>query len=65
MAAKNQDGGQNFLFLSTKKLHMVLKNYHTKNGAWFQSVTGISPIASTKNEKIAKLNFHKGVVIIY
>ena len=47
MAAKNQDGGRKFLFLSTKKLSKVLKNYHTKNGAWSQSVTGISTIAST------------------
>ena len=39
MAAKNQDGGRKFLFLSTKKLSMVLKNNHTKNGAWGQSVT--------------------------
>ena len=50
MAAKNQDGGRKFLFLSTKKLRMVLKNYLTKNGAWGQSVTGISPIAYTNKQ---------------
>ena len=39
MAAKIQDGGRKFLFLWTKKLGMVLKNNHTKNGACCQSVT--------------------------
>ena len=32
MAAKNHDGGRNFLYLLTKKFCMVLKNSHTKNG---------------------------------
>ena len=52
MAAKIQDGGRKFLFLSTKKLGMVLKNHHTKNGAWSQSVTGISTIASLASTKL-------------
>ena len=42
MAAKIQDGGRKFWILLTKKLDMVLKNSHTKNGAWLQYVTGHS-----------------------
>ena len=47
MAAKIQDGGQKFWMLLTKKLDMVLKNSHTKNGACLQSVTGLTLTAST------------------
>ena len=47
MAAKIQDGGRKFFILLTKKLDMVLKNSHTKNGAWCRSVTGQSLSDST------------------
>ena len=40
MAAKNQDGGQKFSILQTKKFSMVLKNHHAKYGACCHSVTG-------------------------
>ena len=49
MAPKIQDGGRKILFLWTKKLLMVLKNNHTKNGACHQFVTDISAIASITN----------------
>ena len=51
MAAKNQDGGQKFWVLWTKKLSMVLKNYHAKNGACCHSVTGHSTTAYTSGNK--------------
>ena len=40
MAAKIQDGGRKFWILWTKKLDMIVKNSHTKNGACCRSVTG-------------------------
>ena len=51
MAAKIQDGGRNFFILLTKKLDMVLKNSHTKNGAWCRSVTGQSFSDSTRERE--------------
>ena len=38
MAAKIQDGGRKFWIDSTKKLGLVLKNPHAKNGTWCHSV---------------------------
>ena len=52
MAAKNQDGGQKFSILQTKKFSMVLKNHHAKYGACCHSVTGHSTTAYTKNHDI-------------
>ena len=49
MAAKNQDGGQKFSILQTKKFSMVLKNHHAKYGACCHSVTGHSTTAYTIN----------------
>ena len=56
MAAKIQDGGQKFWMLLTKKLDMVLKNSHTKNGACFQSVTGLTLTASTSSRSGTNLS---------
>ena len=64
MAAKIQDGGRKFWILWTKKLDMVLKNSHTKNGACCRSVTGQSLTASTIKRSHLVASTHFVIIIL-
>ena len=64
MAAKIQDGGQKFWMLLTKKLDMVLKNSHTKNGACCPSITMVNPLHPLLEAMVTRYRFCSQLVVI-